>query len=171
MKKLFLLALVLVSLSCNAQKVLSGSFELPAGEKYFYLDWDCSQTLFESKFNEKEWRAIHGDDWEKAKKEVIEMIMRDLNNSMGKISIIAVLPGSELKGTCTLFVCPQKLDRKGNNKSVYILKDANGTELGKAEFKGSGGHWGSFANLIGDGYENAGSKLASLFKKYNKKKR
>lgn len=168
MKKLFVLILVCFSLSANAQKVLSGSFELPANEKYLALDWDCSQTLFDKKYNEKEWHAIKGDDWPNAKKQVIEGIVRDMNEHMIKTRIIAVLPGSELHGAYTLYICPQKLDHKGNNKSTYILRDDNGTELGKAEFNGDGGHWGTFANLMGDGYENAGKKLASLIKKYNK---
>ena len=169
MRKLFVLALLGLSLSGNAQKVLNGSFELPADEKYLALDWDCSQTLFEKKYTEREWIAVKGDDWDKAKKEVIEMIVGDMNKNMGKTRIIAVLPGSELHGSYTLYICPQKLDSKGNNKSTYILKDAKGNELGKAEFTGDGGRWGTFANLIGDGYENAGKKLASLIKKYNKK--
>lgn len=53
MRKLFLLALLGVSLSGNAQKVLNGSFELPADEKYLALDWDCAQTLFDKKYNKK----------------------------------------------------------------------------------------------------------------------
>lgn len=92
-----------------------------------------------------------------------------MNDHMGKTRIIAVLPGSELHGNYTLYICPEKLDSKGNNKTIYILKDAKSTELGKAVFTGDGGHWGTFANLMGDGYENAGKKLASLIKKYNKK--
>ena len=169
MRKLFLLALLGVTLSGNAQKVLNGSFELPADEKYLALDWDCAQTLFDKKYTEKEWQAIKGDDWNQAKKQVIEGIVRDMNDHMGKTRIIAVLPGSELHGNYTLYICPEKLDSKGNNKTIYILKDAKGDELGKAVFTGDGGHWGTFANLMGDGYENAGKKLASLIKKYNKK--
>ena len=72
MKNLLLLFLLSFSLSGSAQKVLSGSFELPANEKYLALDWDCSQTLFDKKFTEKEWKSMKGEDWDIAKKEVIE---------------------------------------------------------------------------------------------------
>jgi hypothetical protein len=168
MKQLFVLIFLSLSLSANAQKVLSGSFELPANEKYVAIDWDCSQTLFDKKYTEKEWHAIKGNDWDEAKKQVVEMIVKDMNEHMRKTRIIAVLPGSELHGAYTLYICPQKLDHKGNNKSTYILRDGQGKEIGKAEFNGDGGHWGTFANLVGDGYEKAGKKLASLIKKYNK---
>ena len=167
MKRLLALAFMGFSLSSYAQKVLSGSFELPADEKYLTLDWDCSHTIFEKKYTEKEWHAIKGDDWPNAKKQVIEGIVRDMNKKMRKSRIIAVLPGSELQGAYTLYICPKKLDSKGNNKSVYILRDAQGTEIGKAEFSGNGGQWGTYANLMGDGYKNAGSKLGSLIIKYN----
>ena len=168
MKRLLVLTLLGFSLSSYAQKVLSGTFELPAEEKYLTLDWDCTQTIFDKKYTEKEWHAIKGDDWPNAKKQVMEGIVRDMNEKMGKTRIIAVLPGSELHGAYTLYICPQKLDSKGNNKSTYILKDAQGTEIGRAEFTGDGGHWGTFANLMGDGYEKAGSKLGALITKYNK---
>ena len=168
MRKYFVLILMMFTVSGFAQKVLSGDFKLPADEKYVTLDWDCSETIFDKKFNEKEWKAIKGDDWPEAKKQVIEGIVKDMNKHLTRSRIIAVLPGSELQSLCTLYICPIKLDSKGNNKSIYILKDSSGKEIGKAEFNGDGGHWGTFANLMGDGYEKAGKKLASLLKKYNK---
>ena len=122
MKRLLVFAFLGFTLSSNAQKVLSGTFELPANEKYLAIDWDCTQAIFDKKYTEKEWHAIKGDDWPNAKKQVIEGIVRDMNDKMGKSRIIAVLPGSELQGAFTLYICPQKLDRKGNNKSTYILK-------------------------------------------------
>jgi hypothetical protein len=171
MRKLLVLSFLMVSLCSNAQKVLSGSFELPVNEKYLTLDWDCSETIIDKKYNEKEWQSVKGDDWPKAKMQVLERIVSDTNDHLKKSRIIVVLPGSELKGLYTLYICPIKLDSKGNNKTNYILRDGNGNEVGKAQFNGDGGHWGTYANLLGDGYENAGSKLASLIKKYNKNKK
>jgi len=168
MRKNLILILLMFTVSGFAQKVLSGDFKLPANEKYVTLDWDCSETIFDKKFNEKEWKAVKGDDWPEAQKQVIEGIVKDMNNHLTRSRIIAILPGSELKSSYTIFICPIKLDSKGNNKSNYVLKDASGKELGRAQFNGDGGHWGTFANLMGDGYEKAGKKLASLMKKYNK---
>ena len=171
MKKLLVLALCFMSLSSYAQKAKSGSFELPANEKYITFDWDCSETLFEKKFNETEWCAFKGDDWDKAKTLVIEMLVKDINESMNGSRVVAVLPNSELKASYIIFICPQKLDSKGNNITTYILKDPKGKELGRTEFLGAGGRWGSFTNLIGDGYEDSGKKLGKLMKKYNKTKK
>ena len=171
MKKLFVLSFLLISISGYAQKVLSGTFELPPNEKYLTLNWDCSETVFEKKYNEKEWQAVKGDDWPKAQKQVLERLVRDTNDHIDKSRVIVVLPGSELQGSFTLFICPIKLDKHGNNKTNYILRDANGNEIGKAQFNGDGGRWGTFANLLGDGYENAGKKLGNLIDKYNKRKK
>lgn len=168
MRKNIVLILLMFSVSIFAQKVISGHFRLPSNEKYITLDWDCSETIFDKKFNEKEWKAVKGDDWPEAQKQVIEGIVKDMNDHLTRSRIIAILPGSELQASYTIFICPIKLDSKGNNKSIYVLKDSSGKEIGKAEFSGDGGHWGTFANLMGDGYEKAGKKLASLMKRYNK---
>lgn len=171
MKKLLVIIFMCFSLSGYAQKVKSGTFELPANEKYITFDWDCSKTLFEKKYDEREWRAIKGDDWDKAKKGVIEMLVRDFNENLRGSRIIAVLPDSDIKGTYIVYICPQELDSKGNNITTYVLTDSNGRELGWAELYGDGGRWGSFTNLIGDGYEDIGKDLAKIFKKYNKTKK
>ena len=65
MKKLLVLALCFMSLSSYAQKAKSGSFELPANEKYITFDWDCSETLFEKRYDEREWRVF----WDYKQKE------------------------------------------------------------------------------------------------------
>lgn len=172
MKKLLVLALCFMSLSSYAQKAKSGSFELPANEKYITFDWDCSETLFEKRYDEREWRAIKGEDWDIAKNQVVEMLVKDVNASLGKSRIVAVLPNSDIKASYIIYICPQKLDSKGNNETIYVLKDSQGRELGRTEFFiGDGGRWGSFTNLIGDGYEDSGKELAKVIKKYNKAKK
>ena len=168
MRKIIILLFLQFPVSGFAQKLVSGDFRLPANEKYVTLGWDCSETLFDKKFDETEWKAVKGDDWPMAKKQVIESIVKDINDNLKRSRVVAVLPGSELKVSYTIFICPIKLDSKGNNKSYYVLRDANGKEMGRVIFNGDGGHWGTFANLLGDGYEKAGKKLASILKKYNK---
>lgn len=74
MKRLLIFAFLGFTLSSNAQKVLSGTFELPANEKYLAIDWDCTQTIFDKKYTEKEWHAIKGDDWPNAKNKSLRVL-------------------------------------------------------------------------------------------------
>ncbi len=173
MKKFILFAMMLMALPCYSQKLLSGSFTLPAQEKYLIVDWDFSKTIFEKKYAEKEWIAMHGQkEWEEATSEALTLILKKMNDKMERTRIIAIKKGSDLKAAYTLFISPISLDRKGNNKSLYILKmNSTGEEIGKCQLKGDGGHWGSLANLLGDGYEEAAGKMGKFIVKHNKMKK
>lgn len=166
MRRLMLFALLMASIAVKAQTVM-GSFKLPAEEKYITLDWDCSKTKFENRMNEQEWRAIKGEDWDEAKKDVLHDMVTDLNEKLNNTRFIAILPGSELKSSFTIYICPLTLDKNGKNVTAFVLKDGTGTEVGSAMLHGSGGRIGSLPNLVGDGYENAASKLAKIIKTHN----
>lgn len=172
MKNLFIFVFIFATSNCFAQKVISGSFALPESETYLYVDWDFSETLFEKKYNEKEWEAMNAGEWTKAKSEALGFILNEMNEILKKSRIIVIQKGSDLKAEYTLYISAIKLDRKGNNKSFFILKkNDSGEEIGKAQIKGDGGHWGSLGNLLGDGYEEAARKMGSLLKKNNKLKK
>ncbi len=170
MKQLLFILLILLSAPTYSQKLISGSFKLPAEDKYVVVDWDFSNTVFEKKFSEKEWIAINGQqEWENAREEALSLFLKLMNEELKKSRLIVIRSNSELKSNYTLYICPIELDKKGNNKSYYILKRNNsGEEVGKCLLKGDGGHWGSFANLLGDGYEEAAEKMGKYLRKQNK---
>lgn len=161
MKNLLLFVFMLVSLPSYSQKTISGSFELPKGEKYLAVEWDCSKTLFEKKHSEKEWEALIGkEEWTQAKSEALSDMLVEMNNKMRKCRITVVKSGNELKCNYTMYIAPIKLNRKGDNTSFYILRrNSDGAEVGRVKLGGDGGSMGSLANLIWDGYEEASRKM------------
>lgn len=173
MKRLFLFVFLFVSITGYAQKLLSGSFVLPESEKYIEVDWDCSKTVFDKKYNETEWKSIIGEkDWNNAKSEALAFILNKMNDEMKKSRLIAVKSGENLQSSYVLYISPLTLDKKGNNVTLYILKEKKtGAELGRLRKKGDGGHWGTLANLLGDGYEEAASDIGGYIKKHNKVKK
>lgn len=177
MKKFLILIFFLIetSVSCFSQSV-KGNFTIPLTDKYIVLKFDCSETVFEKKYNETDWGLIVGvEEWTKAKREALARIVGMMNDKMKKTRIIMVVEDpsstiSTLKSNYTLYIAPSALNRKGKNKSNFILKEnATGKVLGYTSVSGGGGHYGSLGNLLGDGYEDSAPDVAKLIAKYNKK--
>lgn len=165
-RKYLSLLLALFSVNCFAQKVVSGSFSALSSEKAVSVRWDFGSTVFEKKFNEREWESLNGEtEWRKAKNEAMAVILKCINEELKKNHVYVV--GENLSNECkyTIIVSPISLDRKGNNNSNYYLVDNNNVEVACVQIKGDGGHWGSLGNLMGDGYEEAAKKLGKLIKK------
>ena len=165
-KIVLVMLLSLMTTSSSAQKVISGSFSALSSEKAVSVKWDFGSTVFEKKYNEREWESINGEaEWNKAKNEAMSLILKCINEELKKAHVYVV--GENLSNECkyTILVSPINLDRKSNNKSNYYLVDKNNTEIACVQIKGDGGHWGSLGNLLGDGYEEAAKKLGKLIKK------
>ena len=185
MKKLIFLFFALISsLSIwgqNGTLILdyNGNFTLPDNEKYVKLEFDCSKTVFEKKYNEEDWALLNGkEQWEEAKQEALERIVMMMNEKMTKTRIIFVIDKMTASGDVnitsnyTLYIAPTKLNKKGKNNSDFILKcDKTGEVLGTIETYGSGAHFGSLGNMLGDGYEASGPAVAKFIRKHNKIKR
>lgn len=163
MKKTLLITfMALATLNSYAQKVIDGTFALLKDEKFVTVAWDFSKTVFEKKFNEKEWADIHTPaEWEEAKKEAMEKILEEANGKLENATVYLVDATTyKEKTNYTIIITPKTLDKKGNNLSNYVLrKNANSEEVAVIEIKGDGGHFGSLSNLLGDGYEEAARKL------------
>ena len=173
-RRLLLLMLVFsMSISCiNAQKLISGTFTLPASEKYLAVAWDFSEAVIEKKYDEKEWEMINGKEvWASAKAEALGNIIVQMNEKMKKSRLICISLNSEIKPAYTLYIHPLTLNRKGDNKSLYILKETEtGQEIGRAKRSGDGGSFGDLANLLLDGYEEAARAIGSYLTSKNKLK-
>lgn len=170
MKKLLVIVIaVMISTVCYSQKV-TGTFTIPESEKFISLAWDWSEAVIDKKLSEKDWAAINGEEyWEKAKMEALILIAREMNEKMTKSRVSILSPESDRETAYRLFISPIWYTKKGNNESIYILKDiSTGNEIGRCRLKGDGGSIGSVANLLGDGYEEAARKMGSMLKKFNK---
>lgn len=179
MKKFcFLFVVLLVSVRMSGQNLINyeGKFTLPESEKYVKLDFDFSETVFEKKYNEKDWNLVVGkEEWEEAKQEALERIVKMMNEKMTGSRIIFVTDemiesgNYNIVSNYTLFILPVKLNKKGKNYSNFVLKcNATGEVLGTAETAGGGAHFGSLGNMLGDGYENSGPAVAKIIRKHNK---
>lgn len=170
MKKLFFIySFLLLSAVSFSQKV-TGTFTLPEGEKFISIDWDWSDAVIDKKYNEADWIVVNGKEyWEKAKLEVLSLLVREMNSKMEKARITVISPENEKKTKYTLFICPIKYSKKGDNVSIYRLKEtSSGEEIGSCKLSGDGGSFGSVANLLGDGYEEAARKMGTILKRYNR---
>lgn len=172
MKKILLLSLCLLfSMTSFSQKVL-GSFSLPESEKFLDVKWDWSKAIIENKLTEKEWAIVIGEnDWEQAKLEALQLIIREMNEKLENARIMVIAPRNEKKTACTLFITPISYNKKGFNVSQYILIDnKTGNQVGICKIKGNGGKFGTMGNLLGDGYEESARKMGKILKKFNKVK-
>lgn len=162
-----------VSASVYSQSQITGSFTLPETEKYLALDWDFSETVFDRKHNEKEWAALNGEkEWEEAKSEALGLILREMSGKMEKSRITVIKAESSLPYSYILYICPVKYNKKGDNVSFYVLKEnATGKEIARCKIKGDGGHHGSLANLLGDGFEEAARDMGGYLRIKNKLKK
>lgn len=153
-----------------SQTLVSGSFSLPKSEKFITLEWDFSEALIEQKYNESEWEALNGKkEWSEAKTETLDLIKREMNSNMVKSRLTVVTKESGLNYSYSLYICPQKLFKNGNNLTLYVLKDnGSGMEVGRCIIKGKGGKFGSLSNLMGDGYEEAARKMGKYLRSQNK---
>lgn len=172
-KNILLLVLLLVSASVYSQSQIEGSFTLPETEKYLALDWDFSETIFDRKHNEKEWAALNGEkEWAAAKSEALGLVLQEMNGKMQKSRITVIKTESGLPYSYILYICPVKYNKKGDNVSFYILKEkATGKEIARCKIKGDGGHYGTLANLLGDGFEEAARDMGGYLRIKNKKKK
>lgn len=172
-KNCILFIILLFSLSGYSQTLVSGTFTLPEEEKYLGVSWNCSETVFENKYNETEWENLMGkEEWQQAKKEALVQIVMEMSTKMEKSRITLVKEGSDFQPGYTMYICPVKLNRKGDNKSFYvIINNATGEEVGRLRLGGDGGHFGSLANLLWDGYEEAARKMGKYITSHNKTKR
>lgn len=181
-----LFVVLLTSLSLWGQKThywisgspytLKGTYKLPESEKYVLLDFDFSETLFEKRISVADWAILNGEEeWEKAKQEALEIIVEVMNKEMTQTRIIFVLNTMNKTGTkkidsnYTLFIKPIELNKKGKNKSEFVLKDTStGEILGSVVASGPGVHFGSLGNMLGEGYERNAPVIAKIIQKENK---
>ena len=92
MKKLCVIcSFLLMSAICFSQKV-TGTFTLSEGEKFISVDWDWSDAIIDKKYNEADWIVVNGKEyWEKAKLEVLSLLVREMNSKMDKSRITVVV--------------------------------------------------------------------------------
>lgn len=172
MKKMVLaLASLFMVLTASAQKNVEGSFPSLKGVKKINLVVDYSEMQIDNK-TVADWLEYRQAEQPKydANKEldselkptVVEKLTDEINSKLKKSGAYVVTNNS---ADYTLRVKPISVAKKGNNTNECAILDKEGNVLVKFEIKGSGGTFGSMANLWGDGYEDTGKKLGGVVAK------
>ncbi len=165
---LFVLAAMLLTLSAGAQKIVEGSVPSLKGETKINFKVDYSETKIEN-MSIEDWLDYRqteqpdynaADELEKELKPTLQSeIVGALNKKLQKKGVTLTTKGT---AKYTLVVSPISITKKGKNRNLCSLVDANGKTLVKFEVSGRGGTFGSMDNLWGDGYENSGKTIASF---------
>ncbi len=175
-KILSIIAVFLLTLSANAQKVIfEGQAPSLKGENKLNVEVDFSEMKIDKK-NVSDWlefRQLQQPDYD-AKKEledelkptILEQLCYGLNSTLKRAKAYAVI-GAQTN--YTVVVKPMSVEKKGSNVNKCSVVDKNGTTLIVFEVKGKGGTFGSMANLFGDGYKDTGKNLGKILADYIKK--
>jgi len=179
MKKITILSILLFFvLSLNAAdkidvKSIEGSFDALTGVKEFTFVEDWSRTYIED-LPLMDWardRADKNDRFDVSKMDT-ELkpeirVMRTTANDKLKGSGIRLLPSASDIPTkdYLLVVAPLSIEEDGDQIDECVIKNSAGQQIVKFYIEASGGTFGSMSNLWGDGFKDAGKKLAKILKK------
>ena len=174
-KTIAIMATLFVSMTVNAQKLLQGDYPSLSGQTRINLVIDYSQMTIAKK-SVADWLAFRQaeqpqynatDELEKELKVAVQAnLVKQVNDKLEKHGAFLVTDGS---GNYTLTVYPKEVTRKGSNEDDCAICDKSGKCLVSFRIKGSGGIFGSMANLWGDGFKDSGKQLGMAMKKCFKK--
>ncbi len=168
MKKFIFLVLSFLAVNTmNAQKLISGDFSVLKSEKFLKVAWDYSETIIEKQYSESEWEKIRDPgEWENAKEEAMDVVLENMNDALEKTTLRVVGLDRDFEVKYVLYIKPIELDKKGNNRSDFILiEKETDKEVARLNIKGDGGHWGTLSNLLGDGFEESARSVGKYIRK------
>lgn len=172
MKNLIITAIVVcTAISAGAQKITSGAMPSLKGETKINIVYDYSQiTIDGKKINEwLEYRQASQPDydakneWENELKPALTGAFAEQVNK--KIEKNGAFLAVSKDANYTLTLIPTDVKKKGNNLNICTITDKKGKELVRFEVKGSGGTFGTMANLWGDGYKDTGKAVGGILAK------
>lgn len=176
MKKFFLMTVVAllacISTTAANDKQFVGSFDRLAGVTKFNVTVDWS-TYTINNLNEEEWlrfRDAEQPQWDATKELKDELkprwleLVEEANKKLNKARTYLLADDHDQQ--YTIVIRPERLDKRGNQTDLVIIKDEKtGEELVKFRITGKGGIFGTMSNLWGDGFRSAGGNLAKILLK------
>lgn len=170
MKKIILLVMSLFGLmgTVNAQDLINGSLGFLNNERNLALTFDFSETEIEGMttkdFLSAKYKDIErGEKWlALAQKEILAKFVCSFNETLIKKGIPLQCRKSE-SANYQAIIKAKSFTNKGNMTAVILLTKVGSEDvLTKINLSAKGGQFGTLANLMGDGFRNAGKKLAKL---------
>lgn len=135
-------------------------------EKAICVTFDYSEAILDDEMTIEE-KAADDEDWEKDSKEAEWRFCRELRSLVGR-RVEFVSPD---ENAMTIVIRPGKIDGKGKFRGTVQILDKDGTTLVEDKnIQVKGGAFGSFTNLMGDGYENLASLIMQCLLNTGKRK-
>ncbi len=173
MKKItaFLLLFLISTLSTTAQKIIAGDILKIPGGSTFYTTFDFSTTTvagqpFEDFIEIKAVSDSYTDtDIDELKRDIISVLGQFIEefNDNADLLKLSVRKKNDLQLTIVI----KEMSRKGNSADCdYIFSRSNSTDpLLVISMTTKEGRFGSFTNLMGDVFREAGENLANFMTK------
>lgn len=168
MKKFILVFVaVLACFIAGAQTKLDGALDPLKDATLLDVEIDFDEGVY--KYIPEDQFAKENSDWEQIKKETSERFMEGINNKLKLTKRSAVMTDEQ---DFTILVEIVSVDEKGNTISNVKFLNEKGEAFAKIDkLYGSGGHFGTFCNLMGDGLEETGEKIGKTISYYFLKKK
>lgn len=170
MKKqlLFIVLLLIAVLGAKAQVVTKGDMPSLVGERKINIAFDYSQMTINSlsiadwlEYRQAEQPQYNAENEleNELKPALQEAFVTAINKKLERFGTFLV---SGKADSYTLTVYPQNVQKKGNNTVECVLTDKKGNHVVTFTANGSGGVFGTMANLWGDGFKATGKKVGAL---------
>lgn len=168
MKKLILaFAAASICLIAGAQAKLDGALDPLKDATLLDVEINFDEGVY--KYIPESQFANENSEWEQIKKETTERFMEGINNKLRLTKRAAVLTDEQ---DFTILVDIVSIDEKGNTISNVKFLDEKGKTFAKIDkLYASGGRFGTFCNLMGDGLEETGEKIGRTISYYFLKKK
>lgn len=161
MKKIciILLAITLMPFFTSAQNIVLGNLAFLKGQNYVDFNVDFSQAGILG-MSEKE-IAVQEKDWWKDRHIYVGRFLESLN---AKLNRKALYVGKHENASYNMTLVARQVEKNGNILSEIIFTSKTNPDecLCKIIMNASGGTFGTFLNLLGDGMENTGKALGKF---------
>ncbi len=163
-KFLFLVAFACVSGALSAQKITQGDLKFLKNESKLHCKFDFSETTIVGFGKEEfdEWFATLGKDSTFYAKRFYSGVADELGN---RFLLIGEQPSANFQAVIQIMQISPNGDIKAFCKFSHMNSD---DELCVAQLNGSGGRFGSFMGLVGDGMRELGENFGKLLRKKSK---
>lgn len=169
MKKILIFLVMLVSaIGADAQVVTKGDMPSLVGERKIKVVFDYSQMTINSlsiadwleyrQTSQPQYNAENELENE-LKPSLVEEFVTAVNKKLARFSAFLV---TSHDANYTLTVRPQNVRKNGDNVTECTITDRDGNHVVTFTVNGSGGTFGTMANLWGDGYKSVGKKVGNL---------
>ncbi len=164
----FALTVGLVTFAGNKVSV-NLSYLKGQGEINYEVDWSkltirdlpVEEWLTFRQVEQPEYDAVK--ELEEQCKPKVKEVVEEANDKLEKSRVVITQ-----KEGCkyTLCIRPLAIDKKGNNRIEFLVIETDSQKIVSTfVIEGKGGHFGSMANLWGDGFGDAGEQLGDVLRK------